>query len=338
MDEQLWLDIEQIQKKENMKDDLKPFALGLDIGGTNSVLGIVDREGQVRCTTSIKTQAYLNMEDYMDACVKAANTVIAQVGGIEKINGMGIGAPSANPYRGTIEHAANLAWAQGVVPLAEVFMQRLGIHVGITNDANAAAMGEMKYGVAKGMKNFVEITLGTGVGSGIIVNGQLLYGCDGLAGEVGHVIVTPGGRSCGCGRKGCLETYCSATGIVRTARELLEQGYMESSLRDIPLEELTSLDLFKAAKRGDALALQVFKDTGTRLGEACANLAAVLSPEAFVFFGGLASAGDVLMEPVRKAYDENVLSLYRGKAQFLQSGLADANAAILGASALGWEV
>ena len=317
---------------------IKPYVIGLDIGGTNSVFGIVDQEGKILASTSIKTQAYLHIDDYLTASVNAIETIVKEVGGLKYIQGMGIGAPCGNFYNGTIEQAANLAWAKGIVPIAKLFSDRLGIPVGITNDANAAALGEMKYGVAKGMKNFVEITLGTGVGSGIIVNGQLLYGCDGFAGEVGHMIVVPDGRPCGCGRKGCLETYCSATGVVRTAKEMQKNYDVKTRLKNIPKEEMTSLDVFREAMKHDPLAEQVFKETGRILGEACANVTSILSPEAYIFFGGLANAGELLMKPMKEAYDKNVLSLYKNKAKFLTSGLEGATAAILGASAIGWNI
>lgn len=321
-----------------MKHDEKSLVIGLDLGGTNSVFGIVDRAGKVLATTSIKTRDFQDVETYVDESVKALMQIVNQVGGIQCIRAMGIGAPSANYYKGTIEHAANLVWAKGVVPLADMFADRLGIPVAITNDANAAAMGEMKYGVAVGMKNFVELTLGTGVGSGIVANGQLLYGCDGFAGELGHMVVNPQGRPCGCGRKGCLETYCSATGVVRTAKELMEKAAPTTALNHIASDQLTSLDIYDAAMAGDKFAQFVFKVTGETIGRACANFTTFLSPEAYVFFGGLAHAGDLLFKPMIEAYDQNVLSLYKGKTKFLLSGLNGAEAAILGASALGWDI
>ena len=219
-----------------------------------------------------------------------------------------------------------------------MFASRLNIPVAITNDANAAAMGEMIYGEAVGMKNFVELTLGTGVGSGIVANGQLIYGSDGFAGELGHMVVEPEGRPCGCGRKGCLETYCSATGVVRTTVAMLEESTEPTLLRDIPREELSSYEVYKAAMAGDAMAKEVFRQTGRRIGVACANIATFLSPEAFIFFGGLAQAGDLLFRPMEEAYNENVLSLYKGKAKFLKSGLDGAKAAVLGASAIAWKL
>jgi len=328
----------------NMNDQatMKPYVIGLDLGGTNSVFGIVDSRGDIKATTAIKTGGYTNTEDYVDACVTALQPIIEQVGGLETIKAMGIGAPNANYYTGTIEYAPNLPWAHnGVVPLAKMFSDRLGgIPVAMTNDANAAAIGEMVYGVARGMKNFIVITLGTGVGSGIVVNGQLLYGSDGFAGELGHVTMVRGekGRLCGCGRTGCLEAYCSATGVARTARELLATTDRPSLLRDLNPEEITSLDVSIAAGKGDELAKEIYEFTGKMLGEACADFAAFSSPEAFIFFGGMVKAGDLIMNPIREAYDAHVLKIFKGKAKFLISGLDGASAAVLGASAVGWEI
>ena len=322
-------------------EELKPYVIGLDLGGTNSVFGIVDSRGEIKATTAIKTQAYTNVEDYVNASLEALNIIIEQVGGIGTIKAMGIGAPNGNYYKGTIEFAPNLAWGHdGVVPLADMFSKGLGgIPVALTNDANAAAIGEMIYGVARGMKNFIVITLGTGVGSGIVINGQVVYGSDGFAGELGHVIAQKeGGRSCGCGRFGCLETYCSATGVARSAREFLEKTTTPSVLRELKPEEITSLDVSLAAAKGDKLAIDVYEFTGKMLGEACADFAAFSSPEAFIFFGGLTKAGDLLMKPLKKAYDENVLKIFKDKAKFLISGLEGSSAAVLGASAVGWEL
>ena len=323
------------------EQELKSFVIGLDLGGTNSVFGIVDQRGQVLATTSIKTQSYKTVEDFVDAGIEVLKPIIAKVGGISQIKAMGIGAPNGNFYRGTIENAANLVWAHdSVVPLADMFSKRLNIPVGLTNDANAAAIGEMQYGVARGMKDFIMITLGTGVGSGIVVNGQMVYGSDGFAGELGHVIMVRGeeGRSCGCGRKGCLEAYCSATGVARTAREFLQKTKEPSLLRDINPEEITSLDVSIAAGKGDKMALDIFAFTGDMLGAACADFANFSSPEAFVFFGGLTKAGDLLMNPVKAAYAKYVLPTYRDNVKFLVSSLDDAAAAVLGASAIGWEI
>lgn len=318
----------------------KPYVIGLDLGGTNSVFGIVDQRGEIKATTAIKTQEYPDVEDYVKASVDALQIIIEQVGGIENIKAMGIGAPNANYYNGTIEKAPNLIWAKDkVVPLAQMFSDKLNIPVAMTNDANAAAIGEMTYGVARGMKNFIMLTLGTGVGSGIVINGQLVYGCDGFAGELGHVTMRrENGRSCGCGRNGCLEAYCSATGVARTAREFLQTRDEPSLLRELDPEKITSLDVSIAAGKGDALAKSVYDFTGNMLGEACADFAAFSSPEAFIFFGGMAKAGDLIMDPIKKSYNEHVMPIFRDKAQFLISSLDGASAAVLGASAIGWEI
>jgi len=326
----------------NEQQAMKPYVIGLDLGGTNSVFGIVDARGDIKATTAIKTGGYATAEAYVDACVDALQVIIEQVGGLEKIKAMGIGAPNGNYYNGTIEFAPNLPWAHDcIVPLAKLFSDRLGgIPVALTNDANAAALGEMVYGVARGMKNFIVITLGTGVGSGIVVNGQLLYGHDGFAGELGHVTMVRGaeGRTCGCGRKGCLEAYCSATGVARTAREMLEKTDRPSILREMKPEDITSLDVSIAADKGDELANEIYQFTGHMLGEACADFAAFSSPEAFIFFGGMVKAGELIMKPIRESYDEHVMPIFRGKAQFLVSGLDGASAAVLGASAIGWDI
>ena len=321
---------------------LKPYVIGLDLGGTNSVFGIVDARGEIKATTAIKTGGYDKVEDYVAAAVAALQPIIDTVGGIEKIKAMGIGAPNGNYYTGTIEFAPNLPWAHnGVVPLAKLFSDALGgLPVALTNDANAAALGEMTYGVARGMKNFIDITLGTGVGSGIVINGQMVYGCDGFAGELGHVTMVRGGegRPCGGGRKGCLEAYCSATGVARTAREFLEKSDEPSLLRDMKPEEITSFDVSVAASKGDALAKRVYDFTGEMLGAACADFAAFSSPEAFVFFGGLTKSGDLLMKPLKESYDKHVLKIFKGKAKFLISTLDGSSAAVLGASAVGWDL
>ena len=326
----------------NEQQGIKPYVIGLDLGGTNAVFGIVDQRGEIKATTAIKTQQYDTAEAFIEASVNALLPIIDQVGGIEKIRSMGIGAPNGNFYNGTIEIAPNIKWAHDcIVPLGKMFSDKLnGIPVAVTNDANAAAIGEMVYGEARGMKNFIVITLGTGVGSGIVVNGQLIYGSDGFAGELGHVTMVRGeeGRMCGCGRKGCLETYCSATGVARTARELLDKTSRPSLLRDIKPDDITSLDVSIAAGKGDELAKEIYEFTGKMLGEACADFATFCSPEAFIFFGGMTKAGDLIMDPIRRAYDEHVMSIYKGKAQFLVSGLDGASAAVLGASAIGWEV
>lgn len=316
----------------------KPYVIGLDMGGTNSVFGIVDQRGNIKSQTVISTKAYPDFKDYVKTAYEALQPALDQVGGIQNIRAMGIGAPDANYYTGNIENAANLAW-KGIVPCAQLFEEVFGIPVRVTNDANAAAMGEMTYGVARGMKNFIMITLGTGVGSGIVVDGRVVYGSDGFAGELGHFVIdhSDNARSCGCGRKGCLEAYTSATGVARTAREFLEHSSEASLLRDLVADEITSYDVFKAAEKGDKLALDIFNYTGRILGTACADFATFCSPEAFVFFGGLTKAGEYLMQPLRKAYEENILFLYKNEAKLLISALNGSEAAVLGASALGWE-
>lgn len=315
----------------------KPYVVGIDIGGTNTVFGIVDARGTIISSGAVKTQAYDKVEDYVDEVCKNLLPLIEAQGGIDKIKGIGIGAPNGNYYSGTIEFAPNLPW-KGVIPLASLFEERLGIPTALTNDANAAAVGEMTYGAARGMKDFIMITLGTGVGSGIVINGQVVYGHDGFAGELGHVIVRREGRMCGCGRKGCLEAYCSATGVARTARELLAARTDTSILRNIPAESITSKDVYEAAVQGDELAKEIFNTTGTLLGEALADFIAFSSPEAIVLFGGLAKSGDYIMKPIEKAMNGNVLEIFKNKAKLLVSELKDSDAAVLGASALAWEL
>ena len=315
----------------------KPYVVGMDIGGTNTVFGVVDSRGNVLASDSIKTQEHENIDEYVDAVCKKLIPLLQQFGGADKFKGMGVGAPNGNYYKGTIEFAPNLPW-KGVIPLAAMFEDKLGIPTALTNDANAAAIGEMTYGAARGLRDFIMITLGTGVGSGIVVNGQLVYGHDGFAGELGHVIVERDGRTCGCGRKGCLETYCSATGVARTAREFLVARSEPSLLREIPAEEIVSKDVYDAAIKGDKLAQEIFEYTGTILGRALADFIAFSSPEAIILFGGLSKSGYLIMKPIQKALDENVLKIYAGKTKLLLSQLKDADAAVLGASALGWEV
>ena len=301
------------------------YALGIDIGGTNTVVGLVDKTGNVLGTDSVKTQSFPVLEEYVKTVSKLAKDLIAKNNvSIDDIVGLGIGAPNANYYTGNIEMAPNLPWKQDKVPLAKMFREELNIPVTITNDANAAALGEKMYGVAKDMDNFIMITLGTGVGSGIVINGQLVYGHDGFAGELGHVIIERNGRLCGCGRRGCLETYCSATGIVRTAKE-----------RNTPF--LTSKDIYDAAVKGDKTAIDIFKETGTRLGRAFADMVVFSSPEAFVLFGGLAKAGDFIVKYTKEAMEEAIMPIFKGKVKILLSTMKDADAAVLGASALAWQ-
>lgn len=315
----------------------KPYVVGIDIGGTNTVFGIVDARGNVIASNSIKTGKHANIEDYIEELKTALNKLIEAHDAKDKIHGIGVGAPNSNYFTGTIEYATNLPW-KGVVPLAKLLTEAFGVPVAVTNDANAAAIGEMTYGAARGMKDFIMITLGTGVGSGIVVNGQLVYGHDGFAGELGHVIVKPSnGRMCGCGRTGCLETYCSATGVARTAREFLEIRTDPSRLRDLPIEEITSKDVYDAAIAGDKLAREIFQYTGEIMGRAFANFVAFSSPEAIILFGGLARAGELLMKPIKESMDRNMLNMFKGKTKLLLSELKEGDAAVLGASALGWE-
>ena len=273
---------------------MKPYVLALDLGGTNSVLGVVDHQGKIVCTDSFRTQSFPVLEDYVEQCAVVAERLFEQVGGKDQIEAFGIGAPDVNYWGQTIENATNLPW-KGVVPLASKLEERLGMRVRMTNDAKAAALGEMLYGAAKGMKDFIMLTLGTGVGCGIVVNGQLVYGKRSFAGELGHTSIRPeNGRPCPCGRKGCLETYCSATGVAETAREYLASGnYPESPLHALPLAEITSKDVYDAAVQGDRLSNEVFAFTGQLLGESCADFATFSDPEAFIFFGGLTKAGDL---------------------------------------------
>lgn len=310
------------------------YSLGMDIGGTNSVFGIVTEDGKIIKSGSVKTKEYSDFNDYVEAVCNGIRPLIEEVGGTGNIKSFGIGAPNGNFYNGTIELAPNLPW-KGILPLAQAFRDRLGVPVAVTNDANAAAVGEMTYGAARGMKHFIEITLGTGVGSGIIIDGKLVYGYDGFAGELGHVVVERGGRSCGCGNKGCLETYCSATGVARTAKERLEASKEDSLLRSITDRPIESKDVYDAAVKGDKIALEIFEFTGRVLGEALANFVAFSAPEAIVLFGGLTKAGDYIMEPVRRAMEANINILWRGKVKLLVSQLKEADAAVLGAAAVG---
>lgn len=317
----------------------KPYVIGIDIGGTNSVFGVVDARGSILYSGSIKTGQYEDIDDYVEALAQGLQGVIKQAGGKDQIKGIGVGAPNGNYFNGCIEFAPNLPW-KGRIPLAQMISDRTGgIPVTLTNDANAAAIGEMTYGAARGLKDFIVITLGTGVGSGIVIGGNLVYGHDGFAGELGHTILRrEHGRLCGCGRHGCLEAYTSATGVARTARELLISRTDESLLRELDPEQITSKDVFDAAMKGDKLSAEIFEMTGSMLGEAFADFIAFSSPEAIILFGGLTKAGDLIMEPIKRSLDKNVLKVFEGKTKLLFSQLKESDAAILGASALGWEV
>lgn len=315
----------------------KPYVVGIDIGGTNTVFGIVDARGTIIDNGSIKTGKHSKIEDYVNELYENLFQLLEKNDAVDKIAGIGVGAPNGNYFNGTIEFAPNLPW-RGVLPLADLLSEKFGIPVALTNDANAAAIGEMTYGAARGLKDFIMITLGTGVGSGIVVNGQLVYGHDGFAGELGHVIVKPvNGRACGCGRTGCLETYASATGVARTAREFLEIRKDNSLLRQIPIQDITSKDVYDAAIAGDQIAKDIFEYTGQILGEAFANFTAFTSPKAIVLFGGLAKSGDLIMKPIKESMERNMLNIYKNKVTLLFSELKESDAAVLGASALGWE-
>lgn len=316
----------------------KPYVVGIDIGGTNTVFGIVDARGTILASGSIKTQKYSKIGDYVNDLYTELTKLLEQENVSDKIKGIGVGAPNGNYFNGTIEFAPNLPW-KGIVPLAQMLTDKFGIPVSLTNDANAAAIGEMTYGVARGLKDFIMITLGTGVGSGIVVNGQLVYGHDGFAGELGHTIIRRNnGRLCGCGRTGCLEAYTSATGVARTTREFLEIRNDQSLLRQIPIQDITSKDVYDAATAGDKLAVEIFEYTGNMLGEAFADFIAFSSPQAIVIFGGLAKAGELIMKPIRESMERNLLPIYKGKVKLLLSELKESDAAVLGASALGWEL
>lgn len=316
----------------------KPYVVGIDIGGTNTVFGIVNARGQVVASDSVKTLKHSNFEDYI-ADVHEGLSRLIKANELEgQIQGIGIGAPNANYYTGEIQNPPNLPWGN-VIPLAETVSKAFdGIPVAITNDANAAALGEMTYGAARGMKDFIMITLGTGVGSGIVINGQLVYGHDGFAGELGHVTMKRhNGRVCGCGRTGCLEAYCSATGVARTAREFLEIRQEPSLLNNLDIDAITSKDVYDAAMAGDKLAKEIFNYTGTILGEALADFVTFSSPQAIILFGGLAKSGDLLMNPVKESFNKNIFHAFKGKCKIMISELKESDAAVLGASALGWE-
>ena len=317
----------------------KELVMGIDVGGQSTKIGVVNAEGEIIAQTvisSLQTQ----LIDYITELNKAIKELIAQTADKGTVKGIGIGAPNGNYYRGTIECAPNLKWSYNangqpsVIELATLMQQFTRLPVTVTNDANAAAMGEMAYGVARGMKNFIMITLGTGVGSGIVIDGKMVYGSDGFAGELGHTTAVDGGRQCGCGRKGCLEAYCSATGVARTAVERLAGSDEPSLLRGI--EKISSKDVYDAAKHGDKLALEIFDYTGYLLGKSLANFVAFSAPEAIILFGGLARSKEFLDEPINRGLNENVLNLWRNKVKILYSQLPESDAAILGASALAW--
>ena len=315
------------------------YVVGIDIGGQTSKIGVVDARGSVLAQTVIRTDNHTEVELYVTELAEAVTKVIKEAGVEGQVRGIGVGAPNGNYYDGTIENAVNISWGGGkTIPFAKMLSEAMGgLPVALTNDANAAAVGEMTYGAARGMKNFIMITLGTGVGSGIVINGDVVYGHDGFAGELGHVAaVRNNGRVCNCGKTGCLETYASATGVARTAREWLELSDEPSVLRN--LDTIASKDVYDAAKEGDKLALKIFEFTGKILGRSFADFIAFSAPEAIVLFGGLARAKEFLTAPIEEAMNANVLPLWRNKVKLVYSQLKESDAAILGASALAWEL
>lgn len=317
--------------------NMDPLAIGVDIGGTGTKFGIVDRNGNVLFSSEISTKKHKEVETFIDELHDSLMVLIEKAGGIGRMKGIGVGAPNGNFYTGTIEYAPNLPW-KGIIPLAKLISDKFRLPVTLTNDANAAAIGEMMYGAAQGMRDFIMITLGTGVGSGIVANGQLIYGHDGFAGELGHTIVIPDGRHHdGTGKKGSLESYASATGVTLTALEVLQNSNEDSLLRQVPRDEMNSKAVFEAAIKGDKLALEIFEYTGKILGLALANAVMFSSPEAIVLFGGLTKAGDLILKPTRKYMEENLIQVFQNKVKILVSHLKESDAAILGASALVWE-
>jgi len=317
----------------------KEYAIGIDIGGTTTKFGIVDHRGDTLYRGVIASNKYEEIEPYLDELYAALSPAIEEAGGIKTIKGIGIGAPNGNFYSGTIEYAPNLKW-KGIVPLAKLVTDKFNVPAALTNDANAAAVGEMMYGAARGMKDFIMITLGTGVGSGIVANGQLILGHDGFAGELGHTIIVPGGRlHWSTGHHGSLEAYTSATGVTMTALEFLEQRPKEKSLlRNYSKAEMDSRVVYDCAKQGDSMAKDVYEFTGEILGKALANFVMFSSPEAIILFGGLTYAGSLIMNPTREHMEKNLLPIFQNKVKLIFSELKEADAAILGASALVWEM
>lgn len=313
---------------------IREVTIGVDIGGTNTKFGVVDLEGQILAHGTFSTEAYkeLSIEEYLNDLYLACDKLISGIAGVRLI-GVGVGAPNGNYYKGSIEFAPNLPW-KGKYAIANMLQERFKVPVCLTNDANAAAIGEMTYGAAKGMKDFIVITLGTGVGSGIVANGHLIYGHDGFAGELGHTTIYRDGRQCTCGKKGCLEEYASARGLRQTAQELLAKDDIPSELRKYDNCEFSTKDIYTAASNGDAIAKQVFEITGDILGYALSNFIAFSSPEAIIFFGGVTQAGEILFMPIRKAMEDNLLKIYQNKVKIIPSALSESDAAILGASAL----
>lgn len=320
-------------------DNPLEYAIGIDIGGTTTKFGIVNHRGDISNRGEISTTNHKELNLFIDELYQELQPAIKAIGGIDFIKGIGVGAPNGNYYSGTIEYAPNLHW-KGILPIAQLIMEKFKRPCTLTNDANAAAIGELMYGAGRGMRDFIMITLGTGVGSGIIANGQLIYGHDGFAGELGHTIIRPSGRlHWGTGMKGSLETYASATGISITAKEILDERVGEKSLlRNIPHEQITSKRVCEAAEKGDPIANEVFQITGQILGEALANFVMFSSPEAIILFGGVIKAGALLLEPTKASMEKNLLPIFQNKVKLLFSELKESDAAILGASALVWEI
>ncbi|RYZ24490.1 MAG: ROK family protein [Chitinophagaceae bacterium] len=314
------------------------LAIGIDIGGTNTKWGIVNHRGEIVEKGDMPTDVHPTIDGFIDAVYETLRPHIERMGSDSVFRGIGVGAPNGNFYKGTIEYAPNLHW-KGVIPVTQLMTRRFGLPCSLTNDANAAAVGEMMYGAARGMKDFIMITLGTGVGSGIVANGQLVLGHDGFAGELGHTCIRPGGRlHWATGLRGSLETYCSATGIALTAKELLESSTEASPMRSVSGEELNSKKVYECAVAGDPIAREVYRFTGQVLGEALANFIMFSSPEAIILFGGVIKAGDLLMDPTREHMEANLLPIFQNKVKLVFSELKEADAAILGASALVWEI
>lgn len=321
-----------------MLDLSQQLAIGIDIGGTNTKYGLVNHRGEILEKGELRTDAYPTIESFIDALYETLIPIINSIPDGHEIKGIGIGAPNGNYYKGTIEYAPNLHW-KGIIFLTDLITNRFNLPCSLTNDANAAAVGEMMYGAARGMRDFIMITLGTGVGSGIVANGQLIYGHDGFAGELGHTIIRPGGRKhWSTSLDGSLEAYCSATGITITAKEMLSQSEEPSLLRNVKPEDITSKRVFDCAVQGDKIAAEVYRYTGQILGEALANFIMFSSPEAIILFGGVIKAGDMLLQPTREHMEKNLLPIFQNKVKLIFSELKEADAAILGASALVWEI
>jgi glucokinase len=320
------------------KASLEQLVIGVDIGGTGTKFGIVDRVGNVLFSSEISTKKHTEIDSYIDELHDSLSPLIEKAGGIGRIKGIGVGAPNGNYYTGTIEYAPNLPW-KGIIPLSKIFQDKFKLPVVLTNDANAAALGEMMYGAAQGMKDFIMITLGTGVGSGIVANGKLVYGHDGFAGELGHTIIIPDGRlHPGTGKRGPLESYASATGVTITALETLEKSKAPSLLRKVAKKDMDSKAVYDAAMEGDELAKEIFEYTGKVLGMALANFVMFSSPEAIILFGGLTKAGDLILKPTREHMESNLIQVFQNKVKILVSHLRESDAAILGASALVWDI